>query len=153
MIVIMEGFERSTHRRPSKAEAALNTPAPTLIALGLFGVMLGLAIAISGKAAWGAADYTEALKVPGAPQSWGWALVCGGAAIVGGKLFSHRNRITLLAGLFFCGAWHLMFGASFVTEYIHTGSYGLLLAVTHLWLSFMYIYKFSVYRNLALHLM
>lgn len=148
----MSGREREPQEQV-KAEAVMTAPAPLTVAKGSFAVVLGLIIALGHRDAWSGVDFHNALQVPGAPESWGWALTALGLCVIVGKVAFRRNRLLLLIGLAGCGVWCMFFALAFLSEFVDTHEVGLAETVTYLFLSALYLWQFTLYRNLYLRLM
>ena len=100
--------------------------------LATYGIANGVHIILSGSSRFTALSYETAMRVPGAPTSWGVVLVVAGLLTLFGSL-TLRPRLAF-AGLWIGGVWSLFFAVTFVVSYLkHPGgnptgmwAYGLL---------------------------
>ena len=58
--------------------------------LGTYGIVQGLGILVGGKRRWYGPSYSAALNVPGAPQSWGFAILLLGLLLL---IATYTNQI------------------------------------------------------------
>ncbi|AEQ20913.1 putative integral membrane protein [Rhodococcus phage E3] len=138
--------------RQAAAERAMRDPSPLTIFMGLFAVALGAAVVLGRREAWIGPEYTAALYVPGAPESWGWLLLLLGVVVIVGKYAFNRSSIVLLIGLGGCGVWHVSMMTSFIVSASTVPDVGLTQCVIHLFLAVLYFYRLAVYRRPPIHL-
>jgi hypothetical protein len=80
------------------------------------GIGLGVLILIGGRARWSSPAYQDALRYPGAPASWGWAIGLVGLA---GVYCSLTGRLRCVAiCLFLAAVWCAFFCISLVSTAI-----------------------------------
>lgn len=79
-----------------------------------FAILVGLGTIVGGATRWRAAAYRTALQVPGAPESWGAALLIAGVLLLVGTIFATRSLI--VTGALSCALWCLFFGVSIAIE-------------------------------------
>jgi len=85
-----------------------------------YALLAGLLIIKGGPNRWHGASYATALSVPGAPATWGWALlVCGLCGLVGTFYVRAWTWRVVVAGLVGVAAWCLFFAASFALTAVH----------------------------------
>lgn len=80
--------------------------------LATFAILQGAAIILGGRDRWQGSGFTVAMTVPGAPATWGWALLGFGAAALWAT-WAPKRRVAAVA-LTGIGAWCLFFAGSFV---------------------------------------
>lgn len=138
--------------RQAAAERAMRDPSPLTAFMGLFAVALGAAIVLGRREAWSGAEYTAALYVPGAPESWGWLLLVLGIVVLVGKLAFNRSSAVLLVGLGGCGIWHVSMMVTFVISASTVPDVGTTQCIIHLFIAVLYFYRLAVYRRPPIHL-
>lgn len=79
-----------------------------------YAILQGAAIIVGGRDRWRGPSFATALEVPGAPESWGWALGVFGAVALYGT-FRSLMATTALA-MFLVGVWSTFFAGSFVVS-------------------------------------
>lgn len=93
---------------PHLAQWAVRTLTRTI---GLYAVVVGLAILVGGQERFAGLSYQVALDTPGAPASWGvWSLIAGLGILVG-SLFAKPRVIG--AGAVVGAMWALLFAVAF----------------------------------------
>lgn len=102
---------------PPERKLDLSTAQWTIQALGrlalTFAMVVGVLIIIGGDERFGGRSYANALTYPGAPESWGWAVLIIGAL---GMLFSLVGRPhQVWYCLFLLSVWSGFFAFSFAT--------------------------------------
>ncbi|MBF6298203.1 hypothetical protein IU459_11695 [Nocardia amamiensis] len=80
------------------------------IVLLLFASVYGAITIIGGASRWSSPAYEVALQVPGAPESWGAALL--GASVMGLVGFATRVLPVIAVGFGACAAWSTAFAFS-----------------------------------------
>lgn len=81
--------------------------------IATFAIVQGITIIVGGPHRWSGLSYAVALKAPGAPASWGFALLAFGITALAGSL---RDRVDVVAvGTFLTGLWCFFFSLSFAT--------------------------------------
>lgn len=138
--------------RQAAAERAMRDPSPLTAIMGVFAVALGVVIVLGSREAWSGAEYTAALYVPGAPESWGWLLLVLGAVVLIGKYAFNTSQTALLIGLVGCGIWHVSMAVTFIVSASTVPGVGNAQSVIHLFLAVLYFYRFAVYRRPPIHL-
>lgn len=83
--------------------------------LATFAVVQGVAILIGGAIRWSAPAFRVALQLPGAPASWGLALLLSGALALAGSLL--RGRRTTVVGMYAIAVWCGFFALAFLGAY------------------------------------
>lgn len=115
--------------------------------MAIYAIGLGITILVGGPLRFSQAGYRAAMIIPGAPASWGWALLIFGAL----AFFGLKNRVYGLGaiGMFLSGVWCFAFGGAFLvsamqypeanltgmTAYGKDGVIFVLMAVVHMILS------------------
>lgn len=77
---------------------------------GTYGIVQGFFIVLGGPQRWQSPGLSAAMSIPGAPGSWGVALMVLGAVALAGT-FHPRMRV-VLAGLLGIAAWDLFFAGT-----------------------------------------
>jgi hypothetical protein len=80
--------------------------------LALFASALGVAILVSGPERFGAVTFAVALRLPGAPATWGATILLAGLITLAGILLG--RAIVVAAGMLLAGAWCLLFASAFL---------------------------------------
>jgi len=80
-------------------------------ALALYAIAIGLAIIVGGPTRFGGVSYLVALKLPGAPMSWGVAILLAGAVAMTGTVLGRPPLVGI--GLIAAALWSLLFGSAF----------------------------------------
>lgn len=70
-----------------------------------FDVLAGVFIILGGRKSWSAPAYHTALQVPGAPASWGSALLLFGVALLLGLMLGNRPTIVIASALSALWCW------------------------------------------------
>lgn len=138
--------------RKAAAERAMRDPSPLTAIMGVFALALGVVIVLGRREAWSGAEYTAALYVPGAPESWGWLLMALGALVLVGKFAFNRNQWPLLIGLGGCGFWHISMAVSFIISASTVPDVGLTQVVIHGFIAILYLYRLAVHYRPPIHL-
>lgn len=94
-----------------------------------YGIFQGAIILIGGDNRFSQIGYITAMRVPGAPDTWGWIL--GVSGIV--AWFGIKNRMYCLAsaGMFGGGAWSFAFGGAFLISSVQYPNANLTAMVTY----------------------
>lgn len=79
--------------------------------LATFAVVEGVVIIIGGRGRWSDLGHQVALAVPGAPATWGVALLVAGAIAFVGSVMDRMHTVAL--GLFLGGIWSFFFSVAF----------------------------------------
>lgn len=79
--------------------------------LSTYAVVQGLNIVLSDSARWSTVSFTVALGLPGAPATWGFALLTFGAVALVGSLFGMCRPV--MFGLVGGAVWCVFFAWSF----------------------------------------
>lgn len=139
--------------RPNATDADIRTSEHgTVVLLIIFGIALGF-VTIAGHAQrWSAPAYQVALEVPGAPESWGWALFVTSIVALFGYYNSHVTIgavrfgfYCLTVGLFMMGIWCLFFGVAFLLQFIGNNTVSANGALINAVLSILYIQRAVMY--------
>lgn len=83
-----------------------------------FDIAAGVLIVLGGRKSWAAPAYHTALQLPGAPASWGIALLAFGVVMFLGLILGHRPAIVIGSALsaLWCWFFAITFGYTlFVT--------------------------------------
>jgi uncharacterized membrane protein len=78
---------------------------------GTYAILAGLVILLGGPQRFAGLSYRVALETPGAPSSWGTAILASGVAIVVGSIFAKPRLIG--AGALLGSIWALLFASAF----------------------------------------
>lgn len=127
----------------------------SILLIGL-ALSMGIFTVIGHEQRWAAPAYKMALMVPGAPESWGWALIALSVFTVYGYYNSHRNVgfgvdaarpgfWFLVAGFFLMGMWWLFFGITFFVQFIDNSAVSINGALVEFMLTLMCIQKSMLY--------
>lgn len=82
-----------------------------------YAVVQGLFIILGGRERWSSPSLAIALSVPGAPASWGIALLIAGILVYFGLRKAHNRLIALaLVGI---GVWNLFFAVTIAWTALH----------------------------------
>jgi len=100
--------------------------------LATYAIVNGVHIILSGASRFSAISYETAMRVPGAPTSWGVILVIAGVIALFGTL-TFRPSVACV-GLWIGGVWSMFFAVTFIASFFkHPGgnptgmwAYGLL---------------------------
>ena len=85
-----------------------------------YAVVQGAGIIIGGPDRWGSRALRVALSVPGAPASWGWALL-GLGILTLALTFYNRHRLVLVS-MFGIATWSMFFAVSLTPSVLEQGS-------------------------------
>jgi hypothetical protein len=104
-----------THRKldPGLAQWAIQALARWIFTVG---VGLGVLILVGGRARWSSPAYQDALRYPGAPTSWGWAVGLVGLVGISCSLRGQLRGVAVC--LYLTSAWCGFFVISLVTTAI-----------------------------------
>lgn len=128
----------------------------TVIVLMVLSFSLGFVTIIGHAQRWVAPAYEVALQVPGAPESWGWALIIlSWIASLGywhseftfdvGKHCVALGKLALIVGMFLVGMWFLFFGLSFLLQFIQNSTVSANGALINFIISILYIQRSVMY--------
>lgn len=115
--------------------------------LMLFAFTIGVFTVVGGESRWNAKAFETALGVPGAPESWGYAI--SSLAVIAalgywswGRLHTRfwNPRYVTFGGLFGIGIWSLSFGLAFFREYMNSESVSIFGSALFFLLSVIYIH-------------
>lgn len=92
--------------------------------LAVYAMVQGAGIIAGGRSRWLSKALALALAVPGAPASWGWALLLLGLTAMVGTLlgFTLRRARILLLACWGIGAWSCFFAIALLPSIVAHGS-------------------------------
>lgn len=94
----------------------------TIWAVGAYAIVQGIGIIQGGAARWVGDAYAVARQVPGAPLTWGVAMILFGVLTLVGS--ASRRWWLKTIGLGGIVAWSIFFGFSALAAALHNGSVG-----------------------------
>lgn len=111
----------------------------------LFAILQGLNIIFSDIDRWGADSFVYVMAVPGAPPTWGYVLVFGGALATVGGIFGKFWIIT--AGCWVCCTWSLFFSSVFLKAAIDDAQASSLGFITYLGIALLFAGLAAVFNT------
>ena len=82
-----------------------------------YAIVIGITILVGGAPRFGSVSYEVARNIPGAPWSWGVAILAAGAVLLVGTLIG--SPLTSALGAFVAASWSLMFAIAFALAAQH----------------------------------
>lgn len=117
------------------------------ILLILFALTIGVFTVAGGESRWDAEAFETALGVPGAPESWGYAIAALAVIAALGywtwgsfRTWFWNPRYVLSSALFGIAIWSLSFGLAFLREYFARETVSMFGAALFFLLAVIYIH-------------
>jgi hypothetical protein len=104
---------------------------------------LGVLTIVGGEDRWSAPGYKTALMFPGAPESWGVAILTFGVMLLAGMLLKWPALVA--AASLLCGMWCIFFAVTFTIEAQANHQVGLIGAWTFSVVGVLYLVRFVMH--------